>query len=124
MHQVLDGQRDALFHLCGRGARHRGGDVEHRHQDLRIFFARNDRDREDSERQRRNDEQRRQLGVEKCLRQASGKPQFAGSWLHPVLASMRLPARSRSPGSSTSFSPAQMPERTSTRSPCAAPSVT
>ena len=85
MHQVLDGQRDALFHLRRRGARHGGGDVQHRNQDLRLFFAGNDGDREDSERQRRRNEERRQLGVEKGVRQTSGDSEvLAGpdsSWL-------------------------------------------
>ena len=49
MHQILDRQRDTLLHFGGRCARHRGSDVQHRNEDLRLFFAGNDRDREDSQ---------------------------------------------------------------------------
>ncbi len=49
VHQVLDGQRDALFHLGRRRARHRGRDVQHGNQDLRLLLARNDRNGECSD---------------------------------------------------------------------------
>ncbi len=75
VHEPLDGQSDAFLHLRGRGSRHGCGDVQHRHQDLRIFLARDDGDREDSERQRGHHKERRQLGVEKGVRQTSGHAQ-------------------------------------------------
>ena len=82
MHQVLDRQRYPLFHL-GRGcARHSGGNVQHRNKDLRLFLARNDRDREDSNGQRAGNEKRRKFGVEKCMRQSSGYSKVLASWLN------------------------------------------
>src|SRR5665213_1422022 len=123
MNQVLDRQRHALFHLSWRGAWHGGRDVQHGNQNLRLFFAGNDGDREDSEGQRRGNKERRQLGVEERLCQAPGDSKILRHGRTPVLDSIRFPASSRSDGASTSFSPAETPERTSTRSPCGAPKV-
>jgi len=104
MHQVLDGQRHALFHLR-RDAPACGGYVQHRNQNLRLLFRGNDSDREDSKGQRRGNKERRQLGVEKGVSKASGDTKFG---LHGW-TSMRLPARSRSEGASTSFFSKEMP---------------
>src|ERR1035441_4472079 len=117
MHLVLYGQRHALLHLRWRGTRHRGGDVQHWNQNLRLLFAGDDCDREDSKGQRCGNKERRQLGVEKGVSKASGNAKFllGGFWLHGWTL-MRLPARSRSEGALTSLSPEEMPDRTSMRS--------
>src|ERR1035438_322525 len=124
MYQILDRQGQALFYFRWGCARHGGGDVQHRNQNLRLFFARNDGDREDSECQRCCNEERRQLGVEESVRQPPGHAQPSQlRFLFHCWTSMRLPARSRSAGSSTSFSPAEMPDSTSTLFSRAAPNV-
>jgi outer membrane protein TolC len=58
----------------------------------------------------------RSLGEMQSAQASSDSKLLLHGW-----TSMRLPARSRSAGASTSFSPVAMPDSTSTRLPCAAP---
>ena len=124
MDQPFDGKSDTLLDLGRRCARHGGGNVQHGHENLRIFLARNHRHGKDSQRQRRGNEERRQLRVEKGVRQPAGHSHgLLHGWLPVGISAIRLPARSRSKGSSTSFSPPAMPDKTSTKLPCTAPRV-
>ena len=65
--KFLHGLRNPGFHLLGRRPRIGDEDVDHRHQDLGLFLARGDDDRQKSEQERCNDDQRRQFGFDERL---------------------------------------------------------
>ena len=60
--QFLHGPGDALLHLVRRSSGHLNEDVDHRHDDLRLLFARQFPHGKRSDEQRRADQKRRQFG--------------------------------------------------------------
>ncbi len=111
--QPLHGNAGALLDFGGRGARHLHEDVEHGHDDLRLFFARRLPDGEGAQQQRGRHEQRRQLRVDEVRSNRARDPHW-GFGLGHYFASTCLPLNSRSPGWATTWSPACSPESTST----------
>ena len=73
--QLLHGQGDPLRDFFGRRARHLHEDVEHGDDDLRFFLARRLQDAESAQQQRSHDHQRRQLGVDEAVSDASRQAQ-------------------------------------------------
>ncbi len=66
--RLLERGDEPLLDLRRGRARHLDEDVDHRHLDLRLLFARRDHHREGAEEERGDDEQRRQLRIEERLR--------------------------------------------------------
>ena len=76
--QFLHRLGDALFHFVGRCAGHLHEDVDHGHDDLRLFLARQFPDGEAADQQRAGDDQRSQLGRDPRVGEAPGGTETAG----------------------------------------------
>ena len=61
----------ALGDFVRRCARHLREDVEHGHDDLRLFFARRLQNAESAEQQRADDDQRGEFGIDEGMRDAA-----------------------------------------------------
>ena len=71
--QLLDRPGDTLFDFGRRRAWHPDEHVDHRHDDLRLFFARQGDHRPHPEQQRGEHQQGGELRVREGLRQAAGR---------------------------------------------------
>ncbi len=112
--QFFHGQGDALLDLLGLGARHLDEDVDHRDDDLGFLLARQGHDGSKPHQHRRDDNQRRQLGVDESPCDPSGGSELRRG--HEDV-STREPSMSPGGGSTTKRLPSARPEITSTRSP-------
>jgi hypothetical protein len=63
-----------------RGAGHGNHHIDHRHLDLRLFFTRQQNDRRRAEQDGRDDDERRQLGVDERRRDAACDAEMAWKW--------------------------------------------
>ena len=72
LHAPLDGTREEILDLDGARAGHRRDDVDHGDRDLRLLLPRRGGDAERAERERRDDDQRREFGLEEGAGDATG----------------------------------------------------
>src|ERR1039457_4239181 len=134
-----DAARDLRRHRAGE----RDEDVDHRDLDLGLLLARRDEKRECAEKERRDDEEGRELGFEERLRDPARSAERPARHLAPevfacarraegVLAHRALPFASATGAPSAggavrptrTVSPPERPERISILPPCEAPVVT
>src|SRR5688572_19666672 len=121
--QLFDRAREPLLHLGGRSARHRDEHIDHRHDDLRLFLARQGQYGKKTKQHRRNHEQRRQLRVDERRRNPSGEPPLDDDHGRPPVTLTSLPSVSDAGGLTTTVSPGCTPASTSISSPARAPTV-
>src|SRR5262249_20759427 len=123
--QFLHGLGDALLDFTRGGAGHLDEDVDHRDNDLRLFFAREFDHREDTQKNRGHHEKRCEFGADEGGgeppggTEAGGVVHLAASWI-----ATRRPSERSGDGATMIFSPAVSPERISRRLSRASPSVT
>ena len=122
--QLLHRFGDSLLHLARGHPRHRDENVNHRDDDLRLFFSGQVQSGEDARSKGERYDQRREFRVGERLCDDARKPQtlLAAGFVHePLSAGRSLPPAgattgapsSIGPGSSTTRSPASSPESTS-----------
>src|SRR5262249_20006941 len=111
--QSLERRRDPVLDLLGAGAGHGHLVVDHRHLDLRLLLARQDRAGDAAAEDRAEDEERRQFGVDEGLRDRAGEAAAARD-LHGR-TSTGWPSASSSSPATTTASPPDSPESISTR---------
>jgi hypothetical protein len=117
--QLLERRGHTLLYLACRRAGHLDEDVDHRHDDLRLFLARQFPHRETAQKQAARNEQRSQLRGDPRLRELSSRTQPSAH----CRTSTRAPSDIDAGAERITFSPGFKPESTSRLPPRRSPTV-
>src|SRR5690606_18015708 len=113
--RLLERRHQAVSDLVGVGSRQLYVDVDHRHPDLRLLLARRHQHGEGAEQQRCDDEQWRQLGVEKGCGDATGEAGACRLLACHGSTSSGVPSGGATVRPTASASSPASPDKTSTR---------
>src|SRR5690606_23145635 len=119
-HALLDRAGQQVLRLARRRARHADDHIDHRHRDLRLLLARRRDDGDDTDRERREGAERRELRAQERLRDSSGD---AHAYLASAALDTTASVAAAEPAACGTMmtSPSRSPARTSTESSTAGP---